>query len=152
MIFDSLRNAGLYSNLGPEFKLAFDWLASPEAAGKPFGRYELDGDKVVAIPQGYDTHPFQSGKFEVHSRYADIQYIAGGSERIAVADPETLDIVVPFDAAKDIAFYRGPEDAVSVRLRAGDFMVIFPHEAHQPCMNPAEVPVAVHKIVVKVRV
>ena len=68
---------------------------------------------------------------------------------MAVRTP-CLDVVKEYDEAKDIEFVRAEGELVP--MYAGQFLVIFPHEAHEPGVHPASGPAKVRKIVVKVRV
>ena len=148
MIKDQLVNASLYDTVHPLFKAAFAWIsgnASPEIQD---GRFELNGNKLVAITQHYSTHPFDSKKFETHQKYIDIQYMVSGSEKIYLGDPNGMTVAIPHNETKDIAFFEGRGH--SVTLNAGDFLIIWPHEAHAPGSDPATSAVPVHKIVMKV--
>jgi YhcH/YjgK/YiaL family protein len=150
MIKDSLANASLYTAVHPRFKQAFEWLAAAIADGIPESRVEIDGTSLVALPQRYDTHPFDCRKFETHEKFIDIQYIVSGCESIVMGDPKEMDPVVPYDAEKDFAFFGG-RGAVET-VRAGEYLIIWPHEAHAPGCDPGPEAAAVHKIVLKVAV
>ena len=151
MIHDSLANSALYAGLGPRFAAAFRFLADPATASLPDGRLALDGDALYANIQSYETRPPLPVRLETHRRYADVQFISSGEERIGIASAAGLAVLEPYRADADIAFWNGASPAQAT-LRAGEFMVLFPHEAHQPCCHPsgAGVPCAVRKIVVKV--
>ena len=77
-------------------------------------------DKLVAIPQHYHTHAFDSKKFEVHQKYIDIQFIVSGSEKIYLGNPVEMTTAIPFNPEKDIAFLDGRGPAVN--LNAGEFI------------------------------
>jgi YhcH/YjgK/YiaL family protein len=150
MIKDSLANASLYTAVHPRFQQALDWLAAHAGSGMPAGRTEIDGAALVALSQRYDTRPFDCRAFETHEKFIDIQYVVSGCERIVLGDPKSMAAVAPYDAAKDIAFFAGRGSAETVR--AGEFLVIWPHEAHAPGCDPGPEAAAVHKIVIKVAV
>ena len=150
MIKDSLANAALYTAVHPRFQQALDWLAAHAGSGMPAGRTEIDGAALVALSQRYDTRPFDCRAFETHEKFIDIQYVVSGCERIVLGDPKSMAAVAPYDAAKDIAFFAGRGSAETVR--AGEFLVIWPHEAHAPGCDPGPEAAAVHKIVIKVAV
>ena len=150
MIKDSLANASLYTAVHPLFKQAFDWLANAMANGIPEGRVEIDGKNLFALPQRYDTHPFDCRKFETHEKYIDIQFIVSGCETIVLNDPKGMELVTPYNPEKDYAFFAGRGSAVT--LGAGEYLIIWPHEAHAPGCDPGPDPSAIHKIVIKVAV
>jgi len=145
MIIDRIENAALYGGLGERIALA---LASVRTKREP-GRYELDGDKVFALVQQYQTKPMAEGKWEAHRKHIDVQYVAAGIERIGWANISRLKVTEPYDDSKDVAFYKGDGDFVTVP--AGWFVILFPEDAHMPC-TALDAPAPVTKVVVKVRV
>ena len=149
MILDTLENASLYDSLGPGFAAAFAWLRrhGASAAGAPVA---VDGDRVVARPGAYETRPRDPARFECHRRYADVQFVAAGEELVEVAPPEALRPVAPYDPDADVAWFASDAPRDAVRLPAGSFLVLWPHEAHQPGVAPPAGPGAVRKVVVKV--
>ena len=149
MILDTLANASLYESLGPGFAAAFAWLRrnGATAAGAPVA---VDGDRVVARPGAYETHPRDPVRFECHRRYADVQFVAEGEEVVEVADLAALRPVSPYDPAGDIAWFSSDAPRDAVRLPAGSFLILWPHEAHQPGISPPAGPGPVRKVVVKV--
>ena len=56
-----------------------------------------------------------------------------------------------YDQANDIAFTQEKTEGQWVPLEAGDFVILFPEDAHRPRGYFADAPEAVEKIVVKVR-
>ena len=150
MILDSLPNFALYSELSPRFSAAAYFLATNDLSALPEGRIEIDGDDVYANVQDYATHDDAADRYEAHREYADVQVVVSGTERIGIAArTPCLDVVEPYDEKRDIEFVRA--EGGLVPLRAGQFLVIFPHEAHEPGVHPASGPANVRKVVVKVR-
>ncbi len=151
MILDTLKNFSLYSEILPGFSDVALFIAEHDLAGLAPGRHEIDGDRVYANVQDYTTHEFAPDRYEAHRAYADVQVVVSGAERVGLVPltpclPET----VPFDEKKDIGFYRAEEK--TVELPAGSFLVLFPHEAHEPGVHPSSsAPAAVRKIVFKVQ-
>lgn len=145
MIIDRIENAALYGGLGERIALA---LASVRTRREP-GRYELDGEKVVALVQQYHTRPRSEGKWEAHRKHIDVQYVAAGIEQIGWANIHRLQLTEPYDASKDVAFYQGEGDFLTVP--AGWFVILFPEDAHMPC-TALDKPAPVTKVVVKVRI
>ena len=149
MIIDELGRWREYGVL-PRLQRAFELLESPGAAGWPDGRLEMDGDLIIAMPQRYATKSPAEGKWEAHRRYIDIQYIVAGGEKMGWANVASLVPTTTFDVAKDVGFYSGTGDLVTVR--AGMFAMFFPHDAHMPCLHADGAASAVRKIVMKVAV
>lgn len=151
MILDTLPLWHRYSSLNPRLARGFAFLEQvrPDAA---IGRHEIDGDAVYAMVQRYTTRPVAEMQFEAHRRYIDIQYLLSGRELIHWAPLATLAAATkPYDAAADFALFATTRDMLPVQLRAGEFAILFPDDAHAPCCawgDPAEV----LKVVVKVEV
>jgi len=149
MILTTLAEADALSALEPGIGTGLRWLRAFDPA-VPDGRHEIDGDDVFALVSTYDTGPATEKRFETHRLYLDLQYVAAGTERILHAPAHGLTVEVPYDEAKDIAFYADPKASSSLLLRAGDLAVFHPADAHKPgCMAGGRD--EVRKVVVKVR-
>jgi len=149
MVHDRIENAGLYAGLGPRFRIALEWLAANGASCAAEEPVAV-ADGVVARPARYVPHAPDPARFEFHRRFADVQFVAEGEERVLVAPLAETRAVAPFDEAADVGF--GSAEGGAVRLRAGEFLVLFPHEAHQPGVAAETGAGKVRKIVVKVEV
>jgi biofilm protein TabA len=150
MIADSLPHAARYYTLHPLFRTAFDYLRQ-FPTGTPDGRHPIDGDRLYALPQSYETAPASEKRFEAHRRFIDIQYVLSGEEVIYHAPTERLEVSDAYHDERDVVFFRDPPAASPTLLRSGDFTIYFPHDGHKPgCVNGA--PRAVRKIVIKVAV
>ena len=151
MIVDTLIQSQRYHTLSPRFAAAFEFLRQLPA-NQPSGRYEIEGDDCFALVQTYATKPRAEAKFEAHKKYTDIQFVQAGRETILWTPLETLaEIVQPYVAEKDIAFFATPTHVNSVQLRAGDFTIFFPADGHAPGLE-YNGSVEVRKTVIKVRV
>jgi len=147
MIIDTLAQASCYEPLHAGFKAAFDFLRDTDLSSLAQGRTEIDGDRLFALTQSYETRSVAGGKLEAHRKYIDIQFIVSGEEHIGYAPLGDQPASAPFDTGKDIGFYHG--DAGFVKLSAGMFAVFFPHDAHLPGRHLG-VPSQVKKVVLKV--
>ena len=148
MVVDSLDNARLYAPLGARIAKALEYLVSANLAAAPVGRYDLDGDSVFVLVQDYTTKTEGDGQWERHRRYIDLQVVVSGSERIGYA-PVALLEEGPYDADRDIAFLTGRGSFVT--LSAGQFMLLWPDDAHMPGIEAGQ-PAPVRKVVVKIAV
>lgn len=147
MIFGNLKNREKYYPLHPLFKRAFEGLElneSPAAGAAP----DSGADEIRYFPQSYLTRS-DNLSFEDHKKYIDIQVILEGKERIYVGSPGELAEIFPYDEKKDAAFY-GYDPGCGFRdLSEGDFLILFPGEAHCPRAMSGEAS-NVRKTVVKV--
>ena len=152
MIIDNMRNSGLYLAAHPGFAEAFAFLEKAVAEALPVGRYEIDGDNVYAMVQAYDTKPSEAGSYEAHERYIDLQYVMSGVEKIEFLDIAKATVKIPYDPAKDAAFYADSDLAGVAVLEAGDYCIFFPHDIHKPARIFGDTSAPVKKIVVKIKV
>lgn len=147
MIIDELKNSECYGNMGERFAAGFAFLKNTDLKAIAPGRYEIDGDRLYASVEEYQTRPVADDSWEAHRRYADIQYVITGSEVIGWAPLHTLDVREEYDDAKDIGWFQGK--GTFLPLEEGRFMVLFPQDAHEPGRTAGETG-SVKKIVVKV--
>ena len=150
MIFDRIDNAGRYRGLSENFQKAFDFLSGLDLSGLPDGKLNIDGEEVTGSVSSPPLRNPEDALFEAHRRYADIQLILEGSEKMLVTDVSPLIPDAPFQEESDIGFYRDGARAVTLSFAPGDFAVFFPEDAHKPCCRDRD-PFS-RKLVIKVRV
>lgn len=147
MIIDHIKNVSFYGGIHPGIDRALEYLSQTDLAALDSGRYALDGDRVFALVQRYDTKPREQGVWEAHRRYIDVQYVAAGLERMGYAPLESLTVTQPYVSDKDCELLAGNGDFILAS--AGTFAVFFPQDAHMPGLA-CEQPRPVVKVVVKV--
>ena len=149
MIYAKLKDAPAYRGIHPNLDLALEHITPEFLAGVGSERVELKGGDVYATRFTYETIPAEQGYFEAHKKYLDIHIMVEGSERVEIAPPEAL---TEFDRAeaKDFYSYRGEGDYKLV-LSPGDFLVVFPGDAHCIKMQ-LDGPETVSKVVFKVKI
>ena len=151
MIFDSISNSRSYEQALPELAAAFRYLAETDFSATADGTYPLGGDGFRAIVQSYESKAPEAARLEAHRRFIDVQYIVSGEERIGCAPLARAGApLAPFDDAKDIVFLDGAFEPVT--LRAGDFALFFPQDAHAPGIRAGGSPAHVRKVVIKIPV
>ena len=153
MIYDHIKNIGLYKGLSPALDTALDFIAG--------ARLPLDNGStllphgVKAIVSEYETKERNPKGYEAHLKYADVQFLLAGSELLRCCPLEFLTPATDYDAAGDCRFYDEPSapgaPSVALRLGSGYFAVVFPDDAHIPQLAVGE-PEGVKKVVVKVPV
>lgn len=111
------------------------------------GRTDLSADVYVNV-EDYIPKPIEQCRYESHRRYIDIQYVAQGCEYIGMTCDNTLPVLTPYDADKDIAFY--PYQPKQLLLAdPTKYFIFFPTDLHAPCIQTDPVQL-VTKIVVKI--
>ena len=151
MIFDSIKNRGLYERICEKFSKGFDFIEKAEKENLAVGRYDIDGDNIYAMVQSYNTRADREGVFEAHGKYIDIQYIISGAEEIDFAKLEDCEIHKPYDESIDAGLYTCSDFGTAV-LKQGDFAIFFEKDAHRPGVGYKEISAPVQKIVVKVKI
>ena len=131
-----------------QWKKAVEFLCEKELLKIPEGRHEITEDGVYANVQEYYTK--DSAPFENHHKYIDIQCVVSGEEEVFVSDlSECSDRLSDYDDTADIEFFKSSAQADKVRLNPEGYLVLFPGEAHQPCISPEGQRKHIRKIVVK---
>jgi biofilm protein TabA len=150
MIIDRLENFEAY-HFGPAWQRAFEFLKTltPDS---PEMKYPIDGDDIFAIVMSYDTTVPETGLFESHQNYVDIQTVIAGGEGFECSFSGDLTVATPYDASKDAAFYRRTSPGQTrFNVFPGTFVMLYPHDAHMAGLMVGTEPELVKKVVVKVR-
>jgi YhcH/YjgK/YiaL family protein len=151
MVIDKLENAYLYAGLSAKIEKGLEVLKDKKLSTKKDGRYDINGDNFYYIIQRYTTKPIEEGRLEAHKKYIDIQFAASGEEVIGHSFPGQLDTQEPYDEAKDVVFYKVPDEINTVKLSKGMFCILFPQDGHMPgCQLNG--PSNVVKVVVKLKI
>jgi YhcH/YjgK/YiaL family protein len=148
MVKDLLSLADRYRCLGPRFARAFDYALATDFSVMAEGTYPVGGDDVRALVQRYTTKPAHEGRWEAHRTHIDLQMVVQGEEHIGVAPLGSL-TAEPYDEERDLLWLAGEGDRVT--LRPGDFVLLWPQDAHMPGMA-INTPVPVLKVVFKIAV
>ena len=152
MIVSSLKHIDRQIDLPLSLMKAIEFLRLHDIRNLPDGTVEIDGTRVYASVQRYDTMQNTAPKFECHRKYIDVQYIVSGEEIIGWAPIERMTVTEAYDPGKDICFGAvAPGKWTPVFLQAGQLAVLYPEDGHAPKLA-AGAPTPVMKIVVKVEV
>jgi len=129
---------------------AFAFLEEKDLSGLKPGRYELEGADLFVIVDEYVTKDEVDVLFEAHKKYADIQYVVWGEEKIGILPLIKTTVEIPYNDEKDIVFLDSEDK--NYRLATPDrFFIFFPEDAHQPCVKTNE-NTKIRKVVVKVKI
>ena len=149
MIYAKNTDALTYLGIHPNLDMALERINDRFLSGVGCERQELKGGDVYATRFTYETVPEEESFFEAHRNYLDIHIMLSGSEGVEIAPPADL---TEFDRveANDFYAYRGEGDYKLI-LSPGDFLVVFPGDAHRIKMQ-LDGPQTVSKVVFKVRI
>jgi len=147
MIMDYKNNFKQYTRNIPELYEAVKFAEKVWKENLPVGRYPV-GDNYALVQEG-TTRPVDEGKFEVHRKYLDIQFLIEGSECMEYARLAELLPDAQYDDSRDVSFLNGKGNLLLIN--PGMFYVVYPKDAHKPCVH-ADFPRNYKKVVVKVRI
>lgn len=148
MIFDKFENAGKYTASYPALSSAISF-AQQFDPNSPDGRYEIDGKNLFANVNSYKTQPAEEIPFEAHEKHVDVQILLKGTERIGVTQETNLVVNEPYCEEDDYGLFDDPGESSSVLIKPGYFLLLLPHDAHQPGVTNTEVQ-DIQKVVVKI--
>ena len=145
MIHARLSDAPYYRGIHPRLDRVLALLTPDGLAGLGTERRELEGGALYVTRFDYETLPREQTFFESHLRYLDVHVMLEGVERVELAHPASLSLL---EQSGDFLGWRG-EAEQSVLLRPGDFLVVFPGDAHR-LKIAVGAPAAVSKAVFKI--
>ena len=143
MIYDKIENIDLY-NLDSDAVNFIKNLKSDIECKK-----HILNDNVYANVEEYNTK--ESGFFEAHKKYIDVQLLLTGEEILEYTNLTGLNIKTDYDDTRDIEFYYdGDNPKIPILLKSGFFAVLYPADAHKPQLM-YKTNQKVKKVVVKIK-
>lgn len=127
MIHAKLKDAACYRGIHPLLDRALGLMDEAYLASVPYETRFIEGEELYVTRFDYETIPLEDSFFEAHRRYLDIHIMVKGEERVDISHPDTLSL---FEHKDDFYAYRG-EAEQSLLLKEGDFLVVFPGDAHR---------------------
>lgn len=136
---------------GPVWEKAFAYIQSlgPDS---PDGKTLLDGEKIFGIVMSYPTRTRQEANIESHNFYVDVQASLVNAEGIDWFPRNEITPCTEYMADKEKTYYYRPEGTASIHLDMfpGQFVVLYPHDAHQCQLIVGDEIKVVKKVVVKI--
>ena len=115
------------------------------------GKHVVNDDFYFLV-QEYDSKDPAVARHEAHKNYVDIQYVVEGKEAIDIAPMMFMEVDEPYDADRDVVFFKEPKQATRFVLTDGGYAILYPEDSHKPGLRVGETPVKMKKIVGKVRI
>src|SRR5262245_2379075 len=141
MIVIDLKRVREQAVLTPNMETAIDFLLRSGQDELPLGRHPIDGDRVYAEVQAYDTLEGEIPHFEAHRSYIDIQYVASGDEIIGWASIDHGSVKTPYDTEHDYWLANVDSAHVTeVRLTTGSLPSSIQSISTPPAARPAPHP------------
>lgn len=151
MIVARNADAANYKGFSPLLDKALDLLTPEFLASVGTTTVHMDGEKLYATLNLFETAPESETFFESHKKYLDIHAVVKGEERLEIADPKALTV----DEGKSNPvgdFYAYSEKSAehqNLILKPGTFLVAFPDDAHR-CKGQVDGASQVEKVVFKI--
>ncbi|MGC3976921.1 MAG: YhcH/YjgK/YiaL family protein [Paludibacteraceae bacterium] len=148
MIYSTIAESERIEDLHPQFKRVFEYLKKNNLLNIELGRIELDGNRSFINNVESQLFPAEERSLEAHKDYLDIQIPLDVPETIGVkptADCKTVKSA--YNEEKDILFFEDkPTNFVTVY--PGEFIILYPEDAHAPLIGEGNV----RKLVVKIQI
>lgn len=145
MLLLNLEHLSLLTELGAGIGLISRFLGD-DPLGRlrdlPDGRHDVAPGVWVNLerPLGRD-----SGLYESHRHYADLQISLTDRESVACLPVECLQLKEDYDSERDILFWSGSVFS-PLPLVLGTGLLLFPADGHMPCLGQGRLHKAVFKI------
>ena len=110
-------------------------------------RYDF-GEFCYVNVREFDTK-IDTPLMESHEKYADIQYLISGDEKIYYTSKEGLRIKKPCSEGGDTTLYDFDGKSEAVTYTSGEAVILYPEDAHLP-NRAVEEPNTIKKAVIKV--
>lgn len=112
----------------------YDFVMKAFECGVECGKYPLEGGAYAVVSE-YTTKAVEDSKFEAHRKFIDVQLILSGKEVIGVMPTEQMrggSCISEYNPEKDAELYRECGEYKANVLEAGDFLILYPEDAHMP--------------------
>ena len=127
MILANLSNRSEYYGIHPMLDRALELLTPEFLNSVPTEKTEISGEELFVTRFELETVPFEQTFYESHRQYLDIHVVTKGMERVDIAHPDSLTM---HQQQGDFYGYTGDAEQ-SVILKPGNFLVVFPGDAHR---------------------
>ena len=147
MVFDNIKNAYLYYGISEKIATALKFLDS-DLFNIKIGVYEIEGKNITASVFKTDLIPMEKGVWEAHRKHIDIHCMIEGTEKMGCVNLGLLNEKEEYNDDEDYQLGKGEGDFVT--LNAGMFVILFPEDAHMPCVAINQ-PEEVRRVILKIK-
>lgn len=150
MIYDRIDRLKLYSFLSPLISDLDLFISRNDLTALDSGEHKISGEDLFVRVMEYETVTGDASVYECHRDYLDLHLILEGHEGIACLVDDNLPVSREYSKENDTVLFEG-NAGKKQHLGPGDFLLLFPHEAHAPSLAISSVPEKVRKAVFKLR-
>lgn len=134
MIIDSIGNLGFYKDIIP--KCIEEFISDTDLSALSLGRHELVGGIYVNV---MEYKPTDNTKYEAHRKYADLQVIIYGKEKMKAALLPSGLSDCDYNAEGDYILFEKCEKGFSEFEAVPDMFYYYaPQDAHMPSIKIEE--------------
>lgn len=148
MILANISSKSEYYGIHPNLDKVLDLLSPEYLNSVPAVKTLLCGNDVFVTRFDLETVPFEETFYESHKKYLDVHVVTAGAEHVDIAHPDSL---TQNQHEDDFYGYTG-EAEQSVILKPGNFLVVFPGDAHRLKIAVSKPGEAFTRIVFKIKV
>lgn len=146
---DKVAFKKLYDAHPDRWNKAFAYLKNTDLASLKPGKHLIMGEDVFATVTEGPLRSEASAKWENHHEYSDIHHMITGKENMGLGPVAGAAVVTPYDAQKDIGFYK--VNGKFYEVNTGNFLLALPSQGHMPGIEVNGDKGPVKKIVIKIR-
>jgi YhcH/YjgK/YiaL family protein len=137
MIFDELENLEKYSCV-PKIGQIAKYLKETDVFKLETGDKEIEGRDLYVKALKYFPKKAEENKFEIHKKYADVQIMFKGTEKMQTTNRQNLIKLKGYDEKRELEFFDAEKDISDIVIRAGEFIIFLPQDVHKPgCLYQA---------------
>lgn len=146
MILGKISDSQRYEALHPKFKQLFDFIKNHNLLEMELGKIELDGENLFINNVEPTLMKKENQALEVHQKYIDVHFPLSGEEIYGWSAIEDLSSPrEKFDVENDFALY-DEEAKTYFTLRPGEFLIVYPEDAHAPVIGEGKFRKAIAKV------
>ncbi len=150
MVYDRIYHLKLYNSLSPLISDLEGFISRNDLATLDDGEHKIVGEDLFVRVMEYETVAGDVSVYEGHRDYLDLHLIIEGREAISCLVDNNLPVSREYSKEDDTVLFEG-KAGKKQHLDTGDFLLLFPHEAHASSLSISNVPEKVRKAVFKLR-
>lgn len=128
------------------------YLAELDLDSLELGRYELDEENYMIVAEK-DTDVPTVRRLEAHRKFADIQLVIDGKEKMGYQSIKQMDSIREKESSdeKDIYFYDSKFEDTVITMTKGTYAILLPSDVHRTSCNWGNESERVKKIIMKIK-
>ena len=136
MIYGNIKNKEEFSYLPEKLKACFDYISKNDLKSFEKGCYEINGKDLFVNIVEYETTTEDKRFWESHKYYLDLHFILENEEIININFIDNMKQKT-FVEEEDFFPLEGNKKS-SIVLQEGDFLILYPNDAHMTAVKVNE--------------